>query len=139
MGNVVRRVAVSGSGLAESWTRCRGRTQPPLTATADSSPTAEIPQSPKHGLQCPASRSPRRNIATVTWEFPKWPDRNSVWTDSWVVMAGEGDANYNLWDICHKSVAVADQRQPRRNCAEVLPKRREHILNGRAGMSAGVL
>jgi hypothetical protein len=30
-------------------------------------------------------------------------------------------------------------QQPRRNCAEVLPKRHEHTLNGRAGMPAGVL
>jgi hypothetical protein len=30
-------------------------------------------------------------------------------------------------------------RQPPRNCAEVHPKRHEHILNGRAGMPAAVL
>ena len=38
----------------------RARVQSPLAATADSSPTAEIPQSAKHALQCPAARSPRR-------------------------------------------------------------------------------
>jgi hypothetical protein len=125
VGNVVRRVAVSGSGLAGCWSHLLGRALGPLTGMADSSPSAEIPQSlMSHGS------FPSGQIGTASGPTPR------------VVMGGDGDANYNLWDIWHKSVAVAVQvqpRQPRRNCAEVLPKRREHILNGRAGMSAGVL
>jgi hypothetical protein len=54
---VVRRVAVSGAGLAECWARLLGPLPVALTGVADSSPTAEVPQSPKRGLRCPASRS----------------------------------------------------------------------------------
>ena len=54
--DVVRAVAVSGAGLAGGWSRLFGRVQSPLASTVDSSPTAEIPQSPKHSLP-PLDRS----------------------------------------------------------------------------------
>jgi len=96
VGDVVRTVAVSGARLAGGWSRHLGRTQPPLAATTDFSPTAEVPQSPKHEIQCPATRSPRRNIATVTWEFPKSLHLSSVWDRLLSGAGGEGYANYNL-------------------------------------------
>src|ERR1017187_1710541 len=79
---------------------------------ADFSTTAELPQSPKNESQCHAARSPRRNSATVTWEFPK---------SLGLIYGGDGDANCTLF---LGDLPEGDQVQPaapRRNCARSFP------------------